>query len=373
MSEVNYINFRVGDLFDIHPTKYYKCTDSYLFALSGANPVVKNTKKNNGIGGYSSLECTENGGIITFSDTTTAEAIFYQPDSFIGYSHIQGMYPYSDKWTDKSMIYFMIVFKKCAIEKGFDYENKFTREIANDIRVSLPAIDENTPDFEYMSSYISDIEAKQIIELQNKRDLRLHNYLNAACITTYDFVDEDTYILNKKVSYKKYALNELFTQQKGDTDIKKIHINGAGEPVISSGLTNQGVIGKTDVAAKIINANTITVDMFGNVFFRDFSYKMVTHARVFSLESIENISDEAQLYIVSKLKYLKAIYSYQNICTWEKIERDTIELPISDDGCPDYEYMKRFITAIKKKVVKEAINMDDIIIQKTKKIIENQR
>ena len=75
MDVIKYKQFRVGDLFDIHPTKTYKGNNSDLFDDNGKNPVLGNTSTNNGIGGYSSKPCTENGGIITFSDTTTADAI----------------------------------------------------------------------------------------------------------------------------------------------------------------------------------------------------------------------------------------------------------------------------------------------------------
>lgn len=82
--------FIVGDLFDIHPTKAYKMTNAQLMD-DGDNPVVVNSSYSNGIGGYSTQEATEKGGMITFSDTTTADAIFYQPNDFVGYPHVQGM------------------------------------------------------------------------------------------------------------------------------------------------------------------------------------------------------------------------------------------------------------------------------------------
>ena len=71
------------------------------------------------------LDPLEKKGIITFSDTTTADSIFYQPRDFIGYSHIQGMYPYdSENWTEKSMLYFCSTFKR-STQGLFDYANKF--------------------------------------------------------------------------------------------------------------------------------------------------------------------------------------------------------------------------------------------------------
>lgn len=136
--------FRVGDLFDIHPTKHYNdaegkaLSNANLIESNGVNPVVVNSSYNNGIGGYTNKSCNEKGNIITFSDTTTADAVFYQPNPFVGYSHVQGMYPYSDKWSEKSLLYFLTVFKKIAVESGFDYANKFNRKIASEIMVLLP-------------------------------------------------------------------------------------------------------------------------------------------------------------------------------------------------------------------------------------------
>ena len=94
--------FPIGELFDIHPTKAYKLTNSSLMEEDGVNPVVVNSSFNNGIGGYTNQENTEKGGIITFSDTTSADAIFFQETDFVGYPHVQGMYPigkYKDKWS----------------------------------------------------------------------------------------------------------------------------------------------------------------------------------------------------------------------------------------------------------------------------------
>ncbi|AJE17711.1 hypothetical protein NELON_01645 [Neisseria elongata subsp. glycolytica ATCC 29315] len=85
------------------------------------------------------------------------------------------------------------------------------------------------------------------------------------------------------VEWGEFELNTLFTSANGDFDIKKEHINGLGDFVITAGLTENGILGKTDIKAKIFPGNTITVDMFGAAFYRDFNYKMVTHARVFCL------------------------------------------------------------------------------------------
>ncbi len=148
--------FVVGELFDIHPTKAYKMNNAQLMD-NGNNPVVVNSSYNNGIGGYSSQPITEKSNIITFSDTTTADAVFYQPYAFVGYPHVQGMYPkgiYADKWQEKRLLFFLTSFKKSAMLHGFDYAYKFTREIAATMEVLLPVSANGDPDWMYMDEYI---------------------------------------------------------------------------------------------------------------------------------------------------------------------------------------------------------------------------
>ena len=168
--KVLFKNFKVNELFDIHPTKTYKGNNSYLISKNGKIPVVANTSINNGIGGYSNLMATEKGGIITFSDTTTADSIFYQPKDFIGYSHVQGMYPYSNLWNEKSLRYFMTIFKKVALSKNFDYANKFNRKLALEFVVMLPTIDGTNLDYDYMEKYITTIEKLTIKNVVEYKD-----------------------------------------------------------------------------------------------------------------------------------------------------------------------------------------------------------
>lgn len=155
-------DFSISQLFDIHPTKSYKLNNAVLFD-GGSNPVIVNSSYNNGIGGYSSLGNTERGNIITFSDTTSEDSIFYQPREFIGYPHIQGMYPlppYDKEWNMKSLLFFLVVFKKAVKSINVDYVNKFTREMAGNIVVKLPATPNGQPNFAYMENTIKALTEK---------------------------------------------------------------------------------------------------------------------------------------------------------------------------------------------------------------------
>ncbi len=160
--KIKFKEYKICELFNIQPTKSYKMTNPTLFKNKGSTPVVTNSSAGNGISGYVDLEPTEKGGIITYSDTTTSDGIFYQPNDFIGYSHIQGLYPLEKHlWIDKSLLYFIVLFKKCAAGR-FDYATKFNREIAKNMIVNLPLDINNQIDYNFMETYIKAIEKKVI-------------------------------------------------------------------------------------------------------------------------------------------------------------------------------------------------------------------
>ncbi len=226
----NWKEFRVSVLFDIHPTKNYGLNNSKLFETEGNTPVVVNSSYNNGIGGYVDLPATEEGGIITFSDTTTSDAIFYQPKPFIGYSHVQGMYPRSLIWSEKSLLFFLAVFKKVASINKFDYVNKFNRQTAKELLVPLPIDKYGEIDFKFMEEYIDNFR-NEINEKINMLE-KVKNYSGKS-------IDIKT--------WKNFHLYDLFYIDSGSKldKIKMKEINPTINFVGRSGINN-GVTTKVD-------------------------------------------------------------------------------------------------------------------------------
>ncbi len=149
----------------------------------------------------------------------------------------------------------------------------------------------------------------------------------------------------ESVEWGEYRLGDLFDSYNGDFDIQKTHINGRGDYVITAGVSNNGILGKTDVKARVFDKGTITIDMFGHVFYRQFSYKMVTHARVFSLIPKNPISIKQGVFISGSMFSLSSKFGYENMCSWAKIQDEKILLP-TRNGKIDFEFMERFIAEL---------------------------
>jgi len=135
--------------------------------------------------------------------------------------------------------------------------------------------------------------------------------------------------------------------QSGDVDIQNSDINGKGCMFINSGVTNQGIKGYTDRLARIFPPNSITIDFFGNAYYRSEPYKLATHNHVFSFSGGILRDESVGLYLVAAMSYLPKIYSYGNMATKSTLKDDLIILPSTRGRKPDFDFMSRYIATLK--------------------------
>ncbi|PDW15986.1 restriction endonuclease [Helicobacter pylori] len=154
------------------------------------------------------------------------------------------------------------------------------------------------------------------------------------------------------IKWGEFRLGDLFEASNGDFDIQKRHINHKGEFVITAGLSNNGVLGQSDIKAKVFESHTITIDMFGCAFYRSFAYKMVTHARVFSLKPKFEINHKIGLFLSTLFFGYPKKFGYENMCSWVKIKNDKVILPLKPTAKTqtlediDFDFMEKFIAEL---------------------------
>lgn len=156
--------FRIGDLFEINPTKYYRLQNEEIMSKNGNVPLISNSSTDNGVMGFSNLEANNKGNTITCSDTTLgAETMFYQKSDFIGYSHIQHLVPKSESF-NKAIASVIITASRVSTSKRYDYGNKFNREAMNKTKIQLPT-QNNQINYAIMETFISAIQKLVIKEV----------------------------------------------------------------------------------------------------------------------------------------------------------------------------------------------------------------
>lgn len=148
-------------LFDIGNTSAQKDMPE----TSVPTPVVTNSSKNNGITKYVYAEPTEKGGIITYSDTTNTNTIFYQPKPFIGFSHVKKMTPIiQEQWTENCCLFFISNLRH-EIDGQFDWDHKLN--VMSDIQVPMPYLNGEIA-FDFMENYIEEVKRIHILIIKDR-------------------------------------------------------------------------------------------------------------------------------------------------------------------------------------------------------------
>lgn len=235
-----------------------------------------------------------------------------------------------------------------------------------DLKIMLPVDEKGNINYRYMESCVNELEEECISGL--------NDYLTENGLDNYELSNEEKELYrkyeNNEIKFEKIKVSKLFFHNNGDTDIQQKHINDKGCFVVSSGLQNDGIIGKSDIKAKVFKKGTITIDMFGYAFYRDFEYKMVTHARVFSLEYLKKeLTKEEGLFLCTQFKYLPKIFSYSNMASWEKIKNFELNIPVTLNGNIDYNFMNSYIKIQEKIAIKDVVDWKNKIRVNAEKCI----
>lgn len=148
---------------------------------------------------------------------------------------------------------------------------------------------------------------------------------------------------------------------------KEDHIQG-DLPFVMSGVTNTGLVGHIgNLGIEIFKENSITVDIFGNSFFRNYEFGAGDDVGVYRSNKITN--SEALLFITASIsRALAGKYSYGHKLRASKSYDIEVLLP-STKNQPDFAFMETFIRAIEKLAIADVVRWLDAQIEATKQVV----
>ena len=145
---------------------------------------------------------------------------------------------------------------------------------------------------------------------------------------------------------------------KGDNQANLLKIGKI--PLVSAGSINNGIckyIERGDGTAQMFQNNVLTIDMFGKIFYQPSKFYSVSHGRVNILISKNYISKHILLFFVNILeKRFFSKYSFANMCSKKRLEREIVLLPITQCGEPDYQFMENYMKSLIYKKYKKYLN-----------------
>ena len=159
-------------------------------------------------------------------------------------------------------------------------------------------------------------------------------------------------------SWKEFIIEDYFDVFLSSGDLKFDDCEPGNIPLVSSGSTNNGVVGyideKGDGKAQIFKANCITVDMFCNAFYQDKDFYAVSHGRVNILYPKFKFNLQIGLFICSLIKKEQFKFSYGRAVYSSEIARMIIKLPATENGLPNWDFMEQYIKSLNHKPLSTA-------------------
>lgn len=295
---------------------------------------VGSSAYNNGITAYISNEDNRHkGNLITVCYNGSVGETFYQEEEFIASDDVNVLYPKFEM--NKYIALFLCPIIKSK-GKNYEFIDKWTKEKMGKTKILLPIDQNGEPDWFYMNNYMKSIE------------LRVNNSLSRLRTAS-------AYVKNKIETrdWISFDLTDLFvfSLPKGDIQVKKT--KEGDMPLITPSNTNNGLVQRISDKSEstLYDANTITVDMFGNSYFHEEPYFVTAHGHVNVLKPKFMINKYIGLFMATTIKtmFLQK-YGFSDMCTQKVLKVEKLYLPVDDNKKPNWSYIENYMSYVEEKV-----------------------
>ncbi len=287
-------------------------------------------------------------------------ATFYQSKEF---TVLQDAY--AIKWiysndilTDRQYLFLTGCISK-TIFGNYEWTNKAGWERIKTEKIQIP-IKNGRIDFDFMESFIAELEARHIAELEA--------YLTVTGLKDYTLTKEEEKALKdfNTLNWTSYNLEALFGKSTRGKRLKSADRVQGDLPFVTAGEACEGVSAYIGNDVDIFESNTITIDMFGSAKYRNFRYGADDHIAVVHTEKLPKHAAVFVTTAIHKSSHTGKFDYSRNFYAKDADELDIL-LPTNENK-PDYLFMATLISAIQKLVIKDVVLYADRKIGETKAI-----
>lgn len=336
-----------------------KLLTKQLLSEKGKYPTFSSDSTNNGIVGYSNIQpsfvCDDNNPIfVIFGDHTRTFNIAQH--SFNIMDNVKVLKP-KQQYTLSEILFITSSWKKGIKDIGYARHWKFAKET----KILLP-MKNGKIDFDFMDSFIAELEAERIAELSA--------YLTVSGLDNYELSVEELKALRDydSMEWGEYRLEDLFGKSTRGKRLKSLDRISGKLPFVTAGEANTGISAYIGNDVKIFQANTTTIDMFGSAKYRNYNYGADDHIAVVHTE---NLSKFASLFITATIERASHTgkFSYDRNFYAKDADELVIALPVDCQGVIQYDYMSLIASAIQKLVIKDVVKYTNERIETTKEVV----
>lgn len=162
---------------------------------------------------------------------------------------------------------------------------------------------------------------------------------------------------------------DIFNNIKQGRRLKKDDQISGSIPFVMAGVTNNGIVNYISNSVAKFPKNSITVDIFGNTFYRSFEFGAGDDTGVY-WNTKKDYSKEQMLYFATSMnKSLEGKFSFGKKLRSSQSFDFKVFLPAANNSV-DYSKMQTLISAVQKLVIADVVKYADKKIAATKQVIQ---
>lgn len=262
---------------------------------------------------------------------------------------------------DKLINQWLIVAINKALSNFGGYSSYPTLSTLKKLTILLPINNEQI-DFDFMDSFIAELEAERIAELSA--------YLKVSGLDNYELSVEELKALRDydSLEWKEFNLEKLFGKSTRGKRLRSLDRISGDLPFVTAGETNTGISAYISNEVEIFKANTVTIDMFGSAKYRNYDYGADDHIAVVHTEKLNKFASLFTTAAIHKASY-SGKFSYDKNFYAKDADELVIALPVDCQGVIQYDYMSLIASAIQKLVIKDVVKYTNERIETTKEVV----
>ena len=364
--------FKLSDLFSVNSSNKIfhanKIKEIYDIEQENTYPYVVRSAVNNGIRGY----INENEKFLnpanTLSFAQDTFSVFYQEKPYFTGNKVKVLMPKFENFNKIIALFIVANYQKSLID--FSWGTSSTTSDIEDIMIGLPTKN-NEPDWEFMENTIKSTQNKMT------KIIKAYELVKNGGGGTFNLNAYKQYLSSNPnltplstLQWREFKIGELFNNIRQGARLKQAdHIKG-NLPFVMAGTENTGISGFIgNENARKFKANALTIDIFGNVFYRAYEFGASDDVGVFWNEN-NSVKEKSMLFLSAVIsKALQGKFDFGHKLRASQSYDIKILLPVNQNNTIAFEFMETFIKAVEKEAIKSVVLWSEKRLNATKQVI----
>lgn len=328
----------------------------------GKYPYIVRMGSNNGQRGYidEDVSFLNDGNTISFGQDTAT--MYYQEKPYFTGDKIKILRPKFLQFNKNNAQFFLTAMRQSFSSFAWG-SSSFNVSILENQLITLPVTQNKEINFKFMESFIAELEAQRIAELEA--------YLKVTGLDDYELTKDERAVIEdyNNIEWGLFNLKNLYGESTRGKRLKSADRIPGALPFVTAGETDEGISAFIGNKVQVFSSNTTTIDMFGSAKYRNYSYGGDDHITVVHTESLLKY---AAIFVTAAIHKASHTGKFDYGRNFYPKDADglIIHLPIKNK-VPDYDTMALICSAIHKLVIENVVRYADNKISATKECIHN--